>query len=54
MPDSGKKNHTTRLTDGDFIMSPSLTNLFEGTHGNGIILLEDGATSASGLDFKDR
>lgn len=48
MPDSGKKNHTTRLTDGDFIMSPSLTNLFEGTHGNGIILLEDGATSTSG------
>ena len=48
MPDSGKKNHTTRLTDGDFIMSPSLTNLFEGAHGNGIILLEDGATSTSG------
>ncbi len=45
---SGKKNHTTRLTDGDFIMSPSLTNLLEGIHGNGVLLLEDGATSTSG------
>mgnify|MGYP005989305369 FL=1 len=42
---SGKSTHTTRLTDGDFIMSPSLTNLFEAAHGNGILLLEDGATN---------
>lgn len=42
---SGKSGHTTRLTDGDFIMSPSLTNLFEAAHGNGILLLEDGATN---------
>ena len=42
---SGKSGHTTRLTDGDFIMSPSVTNLFEAAHGNGILLLEDGATN---------
>ena len=37
-PTSG---HTSKLTDGSFIMSPSLTNLVEGVHGNGVILLED-------------
>ena len=42
---SAKSGHTTRLTDGDFIMSPSVTNLFEAAHGNGILLLEDGATN---------
>ena len=45
---SGKSGHNTRLTDGDFIMSPSITNLFESSHGNGILLLEDGAVSPSG------
>lgn len=32
------------LADGDHILSPSLTNLYEGTHGNGIMLLEDTAS----------
>ena len=45
---SGISGHTGRLTDGDFVMSPSFTNLLEATHGNGILLLEDGATSTSG------
>lgn len=33
--------HTSGLTDGDYILSPSFTNLYEGVHGNGILLLED-------------
>ena len=33
--------HTTHLTDGDFIQSPSFTNIYEGLHGNGILALED-------------
>lgn len=41
--------HMKILTDGDFLLSPSLTNIYEGLHGNGIILLEDGATSVSGI-----
>lgn len=32
------------LKDGDGLTSPSLTNLYEGIHGNGIIRLEGGAT----------
>ena len=43
------KPNTTALTDGDFLLSPSITNLYEGMHGNGIILYEDGATSTSGI-----
>ena len=31
------------LRDGDVITSPSLTNLLEGIHGNGILRLQDGA-----------
>jgi hypothetical protein len=31
------------LRDGDIITSPSLTNLVEGVHGNGILRLQDGA-----------
>jgi len=31
------------LRDGDVITSPSLTNLVEGIHGNGILRLQDGA-----------
>ena len=31
------------LRDGDHIISPSLTNLYEGVHGNGILLYEDTA-----------
>tara|TARA_R100000008_G_scaffold18473_1_gene9332 strand:- start:21661 stop:22800 length:1140 start_codon:yes stop_codon:yes gene_type:complete len=35
------------LRDGDHILSPSFTNAYEGIHGNGIILLEDGDASDS-------
>ena len=35
------------LTDGDHILSPSLTNLYEGVHGNGILLPHDTAYSDS-------
>tara|TARA_R100001594_G_scaffold98672_1_gene133143 strand:+ start:2287 stop:3492 length:1206 start_codon:yes stop_codon:yes gene_type:complete len=35
------------IRDGDGLTSPSLTNLYEGLHGNGIIRLEDGAQSDS-------
>ena len=41
--------HMKILTDGDFLLSPSLTNIYEALHGNGIMLLEDGATSVSGI-----
>jgi len=41
-------NIKENLTDGDFLLSPSLTNLYEAIHGNGIMLYEDGATSTSG------
>jgi hypothetical protein len=41
---NAKSGHTTGLTDGDYILSPSFTNLYEGLHGNGILALEDGAT----------
>jgi len=36
------------LRDGDVITSPSLTNLIEGTHGNGIIRLQDTAYGMGG------
>lgn len=35
------------LRDGDVILSPSLTNPYEGFHGNGILRQEDGAYGAS-------
>tara|TARA_R100000406_G_scaffold96211_1_gene93309 strand:- start:14984 stop:16126 length:1143 start_codon:yes stop_codon:yes gene_type:complete len=35
------------LRDGDGLTSPSLTNPYEGIHGNGIVRLEDGAIGAS-------
>tara|TARA_R100000234_G_scaffold104849_2_gene74877 strand:- start:3931 stop:5136 length:1206 start_codon:yes stop_codon:yes gene_type:complete len=35
------------LRDGDGLTSPSLTNLYEGLHGNGIMRLEDGAKADS-------
>ena len=35
------------LRDGDGLTSPSLTNLYEGLHGNGIIRLGDGAAGDS-------
>ena len=40
------KTHTDNLQDGDFIFSSSLTNMLEGVHGNGILLLEDYAVGA--------
>ena len=38
---------TDSLEDGEHITSPSLTNMLEGVHGNGIILEEDTAGTAS-------
>lgn len=38
---------TDSLEDGEHITSPSLTNMLEGVHGNGILLEEDTATAAS-------
>ena len=35
------------LRDGDGLTSPSLTNLYEGLHGNGIMRLGDGAKGDS-------
>ena len=51
-PLSGHTNHNITggvdgLGDGDHILSPSLTNLYEGIHGNGIILQNDGAAADS-------
>ena len=43
----GKANDEDGLRDGDIIMSPSLTNPYEGLHGNGILRQEDGAYGAS-------
>ena len=40
---------TERLKDGQFILSPMLTNLYEAAHGNGILLYEDAATSTGGI-----
>tara|TARA_R110000824_G_scaffold18533_7_gene73281 strand:+ start:1178 stop:2350 length:1173 start_codon:yes stop_codon:yes gene_type:complete len=42
-----KANNEDGLRDGDVIMSPSLTNPYEGLHGNGILRQEDGAYGAS-------
>lgn len=42
-----KTNNEDGLRDGDVIMSPSLTNPYEGLHGNGILRQEDGAYGAS-------
>jgi len=41
------KTHTDNLKDGAFIFSSSLTNMLEGVHGNGILLLEDYAVGES-------
>jgi len=41
---SGSVSAVDGLTDGSHILSPSITNLYEGVHGNGILLLEDTAT----------
>mgnify|MGYP003652011072 CR=1 FL=1 len=34
------------LNDGDHILSPTLTNIVEGIHGNGIIMYHDTALDA--------
>ncbi len=44
---SGTAQPVDGLADGDHITSPTLTNLLEGVHGNGIILEEDTAKGAS-------
>ena len=47
-PISGHTDGTNDgLTDGDHILSPSLTNLYEGVHGNGILLPHDTAYNDS-------
>lgn len=43
---SGTAQPVDGLADGDHITSPTLTNLLEGVHGNGIILEEDTAKGA--------
>lgn len=43
---SGSGVFTDSLEDGEHITSPSLTNMLEGVHGNGIILEEDTAGTA--------
>jgi len=40
-------NTVDGLRDGDHILSPSFTNQYEGIHGNGIILQEDGNAADS-------
>ena len=52
MTENVKSGHTTSLTDGDFLLSPSLTNLYEATHGNGILMYEDTATGDSNRNDK--
>lgn len=52
MGESAKSGHTTQLTDGDFLLSPSLTNVYEGVHGNGILMYEDTATGDSNRNAK--
>ena len=44
---SGTANAVDGLADGDHIVSPTLTNILEGVHGNGIILEEDTANGAT-------
>ena len=52
MAENVKSGHTQSLTDGDYILSPSITNLFEATHGNGILMYEDTATGDSNRNAK--
>ncbi len=44
---SSMGSNSQGLRDGDGLMSPSLTNLYEGLHGNGIMRLGDGAKGDS-------
>lgn len=47
MPDNPISGHTAGtndgLRDGDHILSPSLTNIYEGLHGNGVLNAHDTA-----------
>ena len=52
MVENVKSGHTQALTDGDYILSPSITNLYEATHGNGILMYEDTATGDSNRNAK--
>ena len=44
---TGMSTNAQGLRDGDGLTSPSLTNLYEGLHGNGILRLADGAKGDS-------
>jgi len=44
---TGMSTSSEGLRDGDGLSSPSLTNLYEGLHGNGIIRLSDTAAAAT-------
>ena len=44
---SGSASAVDKLIDGSHILSPSITNLYEGVHGNGILLLQDTASGDS-------
>jgi hypothetical protein len=44
---TGMGSNASGLRDGDGLTSPSLTNLYEGIHGNGIMRLGDGAKGDS-------
>jgi len=44
---TGYGTNSQGLRDGDGLTSPSLTNLYEGLHGNGILRLGDGAAGDS-------
>ena len=44
---SGSASAADKLIDGSHILSPSITNLYEGVHGNGILLLQDTASGDS-------
>ena len=43
MANNPLKENINELQDGDHLLSPTLTNLYEGLHGNGILLTEDTA-----------
>ena len=50
---TGAGKATDGLRDGDQILSASLTNILEGVHGNGIILLEGGAVAGTNRNNPD-
>lgn len=50
---AGAGRATDGLRDGDQILSASLTNILEGVHGNGIVMLEGGAVSGTNRNNPD-